>query len=427
VSNVKLHVLAGGNAGAEVTLTDGDWLIGTDTDADLTFTEPSLAGRQLRLTVGPGGVTLLALAAGATLWDRPIVENEEIVWEEGVPISIGTTRIALGEGPLREPPAKPEAAAAAAITPAAAWRYRLPVLTACGVLLLLTLPIGVAMWFIKEVPALPVPSAGPIILLGEANTVIHRLGLGERVSARMDGERLIVSGQVEDAAKRDALIQALRNDGLSPDMAVMTDPALADLVGTVLRAFAINPTVTVTGVGRVRIEGFAPDDAKAGEAVRRLHTDVPGLVEAQDRLATPARAQAFLDAELRAAGLNGKVKVIGLQQATVLVGGAVDGPDLEAWSALAERFQARFSPSIQLEAHLASVARASPRGVSLGRAPYVLLEDGQRLTIGASYGKGTIVGIGATGLRLRIASGDITVPFAQSPRWVMEEANGTER
>jgi type III secretion system YscD/HrpQ family protein len=427
VSNVKLRVLAGSNAGAELTLTDGDWLIGTDTDADLTFAEPSLAGRQLRLTVGPAGVTLLALAAGAMLWDRPIAENEEIAWEEGVPLSIGTTRIALGDGTLREPPAKPEAAAAAAIVPATAWRYRLPVLTACGVLLLLTLPIGVTMWFIKEVPALPVPSARPIILLGEANTVIHRLGLGERVSARMDGERLIVSGQVEDAAKRDALIQALHNDGLSPDMAVMTDTALADLVGTVLRAFAINPTVTVTGVGRVRIEGFAPDDAKAGEAVRRLHTDVPGLVEAEDRLATPARAQAFLDAELRAAGLNGKVKVIGLQQATVLVGGAVDGSDLEAWSALAERFQARFSPSIQLEAHLASVARASPRGVSLGRTPYVLLEDGQRLTIGASYGKGTIVGIGATGLRLRIASGDITVPFAQSPRWVMEEANGTER
>ena len=51
----------------------------------------------------------------------------------------------------------------------------------------------------------------------------------------------------------------------------------------------------------------------------------------------------------------------------------------------------------------------------------------ERLTIGGSYDTGTVVGITADGLRLRIASGEITVPFAQTPRWVMEESDESKR
>ena len=57
-----LRVLAGANAGAEVPLSEGAWLVGSGEDADLTFAEPALLPRHLRLVVGARGVETEALA-----------------------------------------------------------------------------------------------------------------------------------------------------------------------------------------------------------------------------------------------------------------------------------------------------------------------------------------------------------------------------
>ena len=371
--SVKLRVLAGANAGAELLLTEGDWLVGTDAEADITLAEPALAGRHLRLSVGTGSVTLHALAAGSALWDRAVAAGETVALAEGVPVSIGATRFALGEGPLQSPPPPPtpkrtEAAPLVAPSPGqqppgqlAGQRRRLPVLVIGGLLLALVLPVSGVAWLLGNAPASPAGPPSPSVMLDEANQVIRRLGLADRIAVRLEGERLVVAGQIETTARLEVLVGALRSAGLAAELKVVTDAEMTDLVRTVIRAFGINATVAVTGPGRVRLEGFATDDRQVEAALRRLHTDIPGLLAVEDRLATPGRA------------------------------------------------------------------RAAPRGVSLGRSPFVLLENGQRLTIGGSYDTGTVVGITADGLRLRIASGEITVPFAQTPRWVMEESDESKR
>jgi len=229
---------------------------------------------------------------------------------------------------------------------------------------------------------------------------------------------------VPDAASQDQLVQSMRRAGLSPQFTLITDATLYDLVNTVMRAFAIEPTITVTGRDTVTVSGFVSDEAKAHEAIRRLRADVPGIVAVDDRLSSGSGAEAFVRSQLANTGLTEKMKVTGVQGNVVTVSGTLDGPEIETWTAIVRRFEERFSPTIRLQAHLASMAAAAPRGLSLGPSPYVILEDGKRLSIGSDYGKGKIVGIQAKGLIVQIASGDITVPFTHSPRWVMEEADG---
>ena len=429
---IPLRVLAGPNAGAEVNLTDGDWLIGTDENADLTLAEPTLAEQHLRLSVTAGRVTLHALAPGTLLWDRPVSTGESFELEPGVPVAIGGTRFALGTGPLREPPPPPRPPEpepepepqGEAVPPPRRRSRRLPVLALGGMLLAVLLPVGGVVWLVEsaDAPALKPPPRN--VILGSATAVIRRLGLADRVSARIEGDQLVVAGQVEDGARLEALTRELAASALAPELAVVTDATVADLAGTVLRAFGIEGTAKVTGPGRVQLEGLAPDEQRIEAATRRLRSDVPGLATIEDRLATPGRIGATLDAELRGAGLGDKIRLTGLQGTTVQVGGAVMPADLETWGRIAERFAARFPPPVRLVAHLAAVTRAVPRGVSLGPSPFVVLEDGQRLTIGDTYDKATVVGIAGDGLRLRIASGDVSVPFAEKPRWVMEDPNG---
>lgn len=428
---MKLRVLAGPNAGAELALTEGDWLIGTDPEADLTFAEPTLAARHLRLTMAPEGVRLTALAEGAALWDRPLETGAETALEPGVPVAIGAIRFVLGDGPLREPPAlpaaPPEPAAPAELVPSAegAAPRRITVLAGLAMLLALLLPIGAAVWLLGQEPAPTPPRAVPRdAMLESANRVMRELDPEGRLTARLEGDRLIVAGDLATAERLQALQAAMRRAGLAPEYAIDLDTQMIEMVTTVLRAFALDAEVAITEPGRVRLTGYAASDTPVEQALRRMNTDIAALEGVDDRMVTPARARARLQREIEEARLGGRLRIAPGGGPAVQVAGVLEGEEVSAWAAIAERFRAEMPPPIQLEDRLESISPAAPRGVSLGRTPFVLMQDGQRLAIGDSFGGGTVVAIRADGIRLRRLTGEVDLPYAQAPQWVMEDPDG---
>jgi type III secretion system YscD/HrpQ family protein len=444
-ATLVLHVLAGPNGGAELRLHDGEWLVGAGDSADITFAEPALAENHLRIVVDGPRISVVALAAGARAATQDIPVDTPTPLLPLVPIWIGATAFALGPSgsawpnvtslPVLATVATPAANATVTATqdqerqplspPLALVRTRprkwfwAGLGAGCVVIAL----IGV-IWVIDSTAMPPnPPGPPPTDRLMAAQEVITTLGLEQRVVASRNKGLVSLSGVVSSEAQQNALTAGLQRAGVAADINVITEAHLRDMALTVLRGFDLDPVVTATGNGQVRLTGYANATQTVTAAVQQLRQDVPWIKAVEDAVVTPDRARAQLEADLREAGLAG-LKISSAPHA-VTVTGALAADRLATWSSVVEKFRSQFPPGvIQLTAQILPQAVAAPRGVSLGRNPYIVTEDGKQLGIGDQLGSlGRIVAIFADKLRVRAATGDADVRYSQPPNWIMEDTN----
>jgi len=437
-----LRVLAGGNAGAELPLADGAWLLGRGPEADITLAEPALAPEQLRLTVAAGAVTITVLAEGVGLAGRPLAAGTEQALPLGQLLVVGATRFALGSpgtdwraaqaeatqltdapSPQREAPRPAPGSAGAAPTPGAPAR-RAILGRALAVLALVVLPLGLlggSLWLALDAMPKPTSAAAPTEAATELRRVVAALGMAERLTVDSgDNGRPALSGQLRDEEELRRLVAELRRAGLSPELAVVTETEMASLAGMVLRGFEIEAEVTVTGPGRVRLRGLAADDAALTQAVARLRADVPGLRQVEDAIATPERARAALEARLREGGLGRSLRLSGTER-RLTVNGVLAVQEMPAWAETERWFKESF-PGMALEARVATPGIAAPRGVHLGRQAFLILEDGRRVRVGDVLdGAGRVLDIDIRRVRVQNAAGTMDLPYARSPGWITED------
>lgn len=460
-----LHVLAGANAGAEMPLAIGDWLIGTGEDADLTFAEPALAARHMRLRLKPAAVLLEVLAEGVCVGGRQVPGEAEIDLPLLVPVRIGTTLFALGApgsdwsevaseaSPAAEEPVEAEPPPEAASTPAngdpaapaaaatepelvagpapVSWRGRWrepPVARAAlPVLAALLVSIGGLAWygFGSSGPSGRTTHAEP---LRELRTAIREMGFQDTVSAapRSQG-RFVVSGQLGTDEELRKLTAALHRTGLPVDIAITTESGIVELSGTILHAFGIEGSVALTGLGMLELRGFAPSSASADAAVLRLRGEVPGVRNVEDRLVTPERARDVIDARIRSAGLS-QVLHVTVADRRLLVAGLLPPEQIAVWNGIAEQFRNEYRNQITLVAEVAGPTRMTPTGVILGRVPHMVMEDGSRVSIGQVVENiGRVMSIDARRVRVQTPAGPVDIPFARTPNWILEDKDDQTR
>ena len=271
------------------------------------------------------------------------------------------------------------------------------------------------------VPGPPEPAPDPA---QTANAVIRALNFQRSVTATAHGDgRVAVSGRLQTEDQTRHLAAELRRAGVHAEMAVATDATIVDLAVTILRGYGVDAAVSVSGPGVVSVRGYGPGGTDVDAALARLRTDVQGVSSVEDGIITPDRARATMETRLRAAGLARSLRVVAAEH-KLTVSGLLGAEALPAWTAVAERFRREHGDLIRLEVQVASLAIASPRGVHLGRAPYLVLEDGRRLGVGDTFESvGRIIAIDSRRVRVQSAAGPTDLPYARSPNWITEDGD----
>ncbi|WP_287140935.1 type III secretion system inner membrane ring subunit SctD [Mesorhizobium sp.] len=439
-----LRVLSGPNRDAETPLEEGVWLIGTSDTDDLSFADPELAATHLRIIVEAGRIHIIALAPGVRIGTKDLPVGNLTVLDPLTPVQIGRTIFGIGPAGSSFPEAdsirnrEPDTSAPLATRePASALigpqihlvagsiprRLRLAAI-ACT---LLIMPVVVFWVAIGRVPPSASQASPATDSMRNVRQIMHELNLVQNVKISWVDDKLVIEGDFR-AGDHAELRAALNNAGLEAEViskppTTLSDSQLIDLVTTVINGFGIEGSVRVIGAGEIAITGYGPSDAKVEAALHRLHQDIPGLTEIENAIVTPDGARVFLETAMTAQ-LRRSIHIL-TKADGVFVSGALAPIAYEEWQKVASRFQEKFAPYIPLETQFTPVILPAPRGVLLGRSPFIVVENGTRLKIGDNLESlGQIVGIDRGGISLRIGGDDIHVPYPSKPKWMVEEEKG---
>ncbi|WP_244621955.1 type III secretion system inner membrane ring subunit SctD [Neomesorhizobium albiziae] len=445
-AKLTLRVLSGPNRGAETSLEEGGWLIGSSATDDLTFADPELAASHLRIAVEAGRIQIIALAPGVRIGGKDLTSDNWTELDPLTPIQVGRTIFGIGpagssfpefdsvveSGDLDTSACLVTGAEAASafvgrkiylMVGSIPRRLRLGAV-ACA--LLFTPAVGVWAALGRVPPSAPeaAPAAERMRI---ARDIIRDLKVARNFNITVVDDKLVIEGDLRPGDDSE-LKAALRNAGLEAEVlfkrpATLSDSQLVDLVKTVISGFGIEGSVRLNGAGEITLTGHGPSDAKVAAALHRLRQDIPGLGEVEDAIATPERARVFLETAMTAQ-LRRSIRIL-TKPDGVFVSGKLTPIAFEAWQNVASRFQEKFAPYIPLETQFTPVILPAPRGVHLGRTPFIVVENGTRLKIGDSLESlGQIVAIDRGGISVRIGADEVHVPYPSKPRWIAEEEKG---
>ncbi|WP_353642799.1 type III secretion system inner membrane ring subunit SctD [Mesorhizobium sp. WSM2239] len=439
-----LRVLSGSNRDAETPLEEGVWLIGASDTDDLTFADPELAATHLRITVEAGHIHVIALAPGVRIGTKDLPVGNLTVLDLLTPVQVGRTIFGIGpagssfpevdsignrEPDTSAPPATREPASALIgrqihlVAGSIPRRLRLGTI-ACTLLIMPVVVFWAALGRVPPSASHASPATDP---MGNVRQIIRELNVVEHVKITSVDDKVVIEGDFRagvDAELRAALNNAgFEAEVISKPPTTLSDSQLIDLVTTVISGFGIEGSVRVIGAGEIAITGYGPGDATVEAALHRLRQDVPGLTEIENAIVTPDGARVFLETAITAR-LRRSIHIL-TKADGVFVSGALAPIDFEDWQKVASRFQERFAPYIPLETQFTPVILPAPRGVHLGRTPFIVVENGTRLKIGDSLESlGQIVDIDRGGISVRIGGDDMHVPYPSKPKWTVEEEKG---
>lgn len=441
-TKLTLRVLSGPNRGAETPIGEGVWLIGASDTDDLTFADPELAATHLRITVEARRIRVVALAPGVRIGTKDLPVGDWTVLDPLTPVQVGRTIFGIGPAGSSFPQAdaignrQPDTSAHLSAPPELAsasigqqihilvgvrWRRLRLGAVACALLIMPVVVFWAATGRVPPSASEASPANDPVMTVRD---IIRELNVARNVNITSVDDKLVIEGDLRpgDHAK---LRAALSNAGfeaevLSKRPTTLSDSQLIDLVTTVISGFGIESNVRVTGPGEITLTGYGPSDAKVQAALLRLQQDIPRLSEVDNAIVTPDRARFFLETAMTAQ-LRRSIHIL-TNADGVLVSGTLTPIAFEAWQKIASRFQEKFAPYIPLKTKFTPVILPAPRGVHLGRTPFIVVENGTRLKVGDSLESlGQIVEIDRGGIFVRIGADDVRVSYPSKPRWIVEE------
>ncbi|MCK1449658.1 hypothetical protein IVB36_01690 [Bradyrhizobium sp. 35] len=438
-----LRVLSGPNKGAETSLSEGVWLIGSDDADDLTFADPELIASHLRIAVEAGRIQITALAPGVLIGGSDCPTECPTTLDPLTPVQVGRTIFSIGPtgGSFPDmdssverrrlhaehaPPglegAAPRGRETRLVVNSMPRPFRLGA-AACGLLVIVYGACAGVGWVASSFTPAAVPDADAIKI---ARNVLRDLNVGRDVSIALSDDNLIIDGDLRPGEVT-RIISALRDVGLTaevtPKPATATAPSdakIIDLSTTVMQAFGIEGSIRVGSAGEISIAGYGSSDATVKAALRHLQQDVPGVRTIDDTIATPDRARTFLETATTAE-LRRSIRIV-VKPDVILVSGTLTPSAYSEWKTVASQFEKKFAPHIRLEAHCSPVVLPIARGVNLGRSPFIVVQNGTRLKVGDNIDHfGKIIVIDRDGMLVRVGEADVHVPYPNKPEWIAEE------
>ncbi|MBG0775382.1 MAG: type III secretion system inner membrane ring subunit SctD [Desulfovibrionaceae bacterium] len=394
-----LRILAGPNAGGELPLGDGDYVLGAGEACDVVLADATVAARHVSLRVRGGAVLAQPLDGGLHLAGRPFFGGELPPF---APLAMGATHLALGpadqpwpnillplptelaDGGGDESSAGEGTAASAADgeffvaeqegtvslqnadlkaenSNSRVRGKRLFLLSIVGVLLLALIllifvyvygpsPTGLALEKERAVAA--------------ATALVKDLGFTE-VTVQVGNGVVTLDGYVPERADRRKLFAEMRAAGYPVSLRVRDGESMAAGLHESLAMHGLDLGVRYVGGGRLKVVGYAADRETAQRAVDESLRDVRGVAGVDLDLLTAHDAVRELAEAARAQGLAGRV-AISAYPGYVLAAGRLTDDQLAAWTRAKEPVMRRYEGFVDLRENFSGAVRAvrAPRAAS---------------------------------------------------------------
>lgn len=432
---LELRVLFGPQSGSRLTLSPGDYLLGTDEDCAVMLSGPRMQGIHARLAFDGDRPSIEPMDGSVTDAQGRSVDGN-IALALGMPVELGSVWIAIDEidapwpdldAVIPQPGTHPHTAAGGddtdAPTQAAAAeisssvdkhkpevdkqrrRAKWMLMTSVTALVMIALAeIGGASWLATR----PVESVAPAAPAERNDTLITQLKqrLADVASGRYmsvlpgrDGKPEII-GYVSDEAMESAVRDAIRKIVNTPAVHLYVDQQL--LVQTRKAAQTMkDPTHALFEVSDVRngvvvLNGTVISQAAKDDLAESLRSRVPGLRGTEAPLRMAEELPALLQERMAAAGLAKKLQVVE-QQPEFVVRGALSEDDLPRWENLLMAFSEQFGRLLPIRATIMPIPRTLPVNVQTvigGPMPFVITDTGERIGPGGSAGNHTLSSVG---------------------------------
>lgn len=352
-----LKILSGVQAGIDVALLDGSYVLGSGDDDDIQLYDVSLLPGHARIVVGEGKVRL-AGAAG------PLTSGNGLVFEAGGELgeiepldilSAGTARFALG--PRRAnwasitqlgqvQPGEDGAPASRKLSSESRWFRPAIFAAAAGVLLLLAGGTWSSrIWHGPAQEALAVPTESELARVREA---LSRFPFGARLQVVQDVDDMIyVTGFVSNVAQRRAVLAAVTETGAPARTRLFVLDVMRNEISALLDSERAPFRFTLTDTGSLTVEGVMLDDARAAAIVETVREGVPGLASITSKVRTGSAILKDVGALAERSQISSYI-LLRLDRDLIEVSGILPSDKVDAWVGFLQAYSSQFASLVPL-------------------------------------------------------------------------------
>lgn len=360
---IILKILSGVQAGAEVSLTPGEYTIGSGSNDDIQFIDVSLKAGHARLRVASGKIEIAGGTGTATIGDGlKVVADSE--WEEIEPLTIVTVamvRFVLGPananwGTLSEDHTSSEK------KPGRAKPF--PFTEKLGIDHLVQGGRSSQLIFIVAIAILLGAAAGSFFSFGGrtsflapltaadvervARETLDQFPFGKQVTLKREVDGTVyATGFVKDGFERRALADAVEKAGLPVYLRLGVLDSLYNEISSFIKAAKIPVTFTLSNTGDLSLDGVVLDEDAANNFVRRIKEAVVGLNRVDSKIRTAKSLVEDVRKLSRLAQIDQFV-VFRLDHDLIEVSGALPVSKTDGWVGFLQSYARHYSKNIGL-------------------------------------------------------------------------------
>lgn len=424
-AQVELRVLVGPQAGSALSLGIGYYSLGTSDECEIILIGSRLEAIHARLSFDGDQITITPVegkvcdAQGNEIMDSfpltlgmPVdlcgvwvsVDNVDASWPDPADV------LPLPAPPDTGPQAVAERGISAPMADNAANNLRnrakiTLIFSAVGLSLIALAGISMAAWMIERQarPEVVASVSKPVLPEMPVNQqkiqrIIQNLELTNTVEMIVsDKGKINVSGYLPDENSKKRLNQALDSISPRPDTSLYVDIELLEAANKLLSdkldpARARLKAESVRN-GVLKVHGAVLIQSVKDNVFDMIKAEVPGLRQVEGIVLQADDLPQQFQEKVMSAGLGKKIQVISRQPEFVLRG-AMNEDELRSWENLLMEFHEDYGKILPIRATIRLAQKKLPVNVQIivgGNMPFVITENGQRVTRGGDINGHTLI------------------------------------
>jgi len=356
-----LKILNGIQSGVEVSLSSGEYALGSGAEDDIQLIDVSLKPGHLRLRVDPGKIEIRAQSGSFQTVSGLQGGNGADDWNEVQPLDVitaGTTRFALGlptaqwatvtyddQITTNAPPAasKTGPSRAAASRAAALTRARplaLPLIAVCAL-------VALAGWLLLSGSSSKTgPTKGNELEV--TRNTIEQFPFAKAVTLRQDVDGTIyANGFVESLVERRAITEAIEKTGIPVRVRLQVLQVMRSELDSLITAEKVKVTYTLPDTGVATLEGTILNAGIADRFISRVKESIVGLNQLDIRIKTAKTLLDDIEKLARTTQIEQAV-IFRLDKDVVEANGVIQPNKIDAWVGFLQAYARRYSKDISL-------------------------------------------------------------------------------
>lgn len=361
--SVILKILVGMQAGVEVALVPGEYVLGTGPEDDIQLIDVSIRPGHARLRVS-GGKIALAGAAGALRTAAGLQIESGSGFQEIEPLDVvtaGTTRFALGHptsqwATVLEDDAAPTAGRPAA--PLSGGRLRALAMPLAALALL----VGFALWLLMGGGLTRIAGTADA---GRDDLVLTRAALdqfpfGRAIAARQEVDGAVyVSGYVDTPVERRALVGAVEKTGIPARIRLWVLQTIRAEIESLIAAQKLPVGFQLSEDGTLVLDGLILNEGRAARFVDLVKDRVVGLAAVQSRIRTAQSLLGEVERLAQAAQIQPYV-LLRVVDDLIEATGAIPAEKVDAFVGFLQSYARRFAREIPLRSFVQLQGAGTP-------------------------------------------------------------------